>query len=261
MKSNLILKQIMEQQNYQYQQDSVFVQEGSVSKKFFANVFTWMFVALVLSTVSAYLFSSNDNLMQYLITVDPVTGKGGMSILGWVAMLAPLGLVLTMSFGLSRLSYPALLGLFIVYSVLTGISLSFILLAYTSGSVVGCFIGASVIFGVMAVMGYTTNIDLSKFGPILIAGVIGLIICSLINMFIQSEQFSLFMAFIGIAIFTALTAYDVQKIKRIGEGIEANGEDVLQVESKKMAIVAALSLYLDFLNIFLYLLRIFGSRK
>ncbi|MNT92282.1 Inner membrane protein YbhL [compost metagenome] len=92
-------------------------------------------------------------------------------------------------------------------------------------------------------------------------GVIGLVIASVINMFIQSEQFSLFMAFIGIAIFTALTAYDVQKIKRIGEGIEASGEQVLQIESKKMAIVAALSLYLDFLNIFLFLLRIFGSRK
>jgi FtsH-binding integral membrane protein len=156
---------------------------------------------------------------------------------------------------------PALIGVFVLYSVLTGVSLSFILLTYTSGSVVSCFAGAAGIFGIMAFMGYTTNIDLSKFGPILMVGVIGLVIASVINMFVQSEQFSLFMAFIGIAIFTALTAYDVQKIKRIGEGIEASGEQVLQIESKKMAIVAALSLYLDFLNIFLFLLRIFGSRK
>ena len=251
----------MEQQNYQYQDNSVFVQEKSVSKKFFANVFLWMFVALSLSTVAAYLFGTNEQLMQYLININPNTGKVGMSIFGYIAMFAPLGLVLLMGFGLSRLSLPALIGVFVLYSVLTGVSLSFILLAYTSGSVVSCFAGAAGIFGIMAFMGYTTNVDLSKFGPILMVGVIGLVIASVINMFVQSEQFSLFMAFIGIAIFTALTAYDVQKIKRIGEGIEASGEQVLQVETKKMAIVAALSLYLDFLNIFLFLLRIFGSRK
>jgi len=251
----------MEQQNYQYQDNSVFVQEKSVSKKFFANVFLWMFVALSLSTVAAYLFGTNTELMQYLRVINPETGKVSNTIFGYVAMFAPLGLVLLMGFGLSRLSYSALVGVFVLYSVLTGISLSFILLAYTAGSVVSCFAGAAGIFGIMAFMGYTTNIDLSKFGPILMVGVIGLVIASVINMFIQSEQFSLFMAFIGIAIFTALTAYDVQKIKRIGEGIEASGEQVLQIESKKMAIVAALSLYLDFLNIFLFLLRIFGSRK
>lgn len=251
----------MEQQNYQYQDNSIFVQERSVSKKFFANVFLWMFVALSLSTVAAYLFGTNEQLMQYLLNINPATGKVSMSIFGYIAMFAPLGLVLLMGFGLSRLSLPALIGVFVLYSVLTGVSLSFILLTYTSGSIVSCFAGAAGIFGIMAFMGYTTNIDLSKFGPILMVGVIGLVIASVINMFIQSEQFSLFMAFIGIAIFTALTAYDVQKIKRIGEGIEASGEQVLQVESKKMAIVAALSLYLDFLNIFLFLLRIFGSRK
>jgi len=251
----------MEQQNYQYQNNSVFVQENSVSKKFFASVFLWMFVALSLSTVAAYLFGTNEQLMQYLLNINPATGKVSMSVFGYVAMFAPLGLVMLMGFGLSRLSLPALIGVFVLYSVLTGVSLSFILLTYTSGSVVSCFAGAAGIFGIMAFMGYTTNIDLSKFGPILMVGVIGLVIAMVINMFIQSEQFSLFMAFIGIAIFTALTAYDVQKIKRIGEGIEANGEQVLQIESKKMAIVAALSLYLDFLNIFLFLLRIFGSRK
>jgi len=251
----------MEQQNYQYQDNSVFVQEKSVSKKFFANVFLWMFVALSLSTVAAYIFGTNTELMQYLRVVNPETGKVSNTIFGYIAMFAPLGLVMLMGFGLSRLSYSALVGVFVLYSVLTGISLSFILLAYSAGSVVSCFAGAAGIFGIMAFMGYTTNIDLSKFGPILMVGVIGLVIAMVINMFIQSEQFSLFMAFIGIAIFTALTAYDVQKIKRIGEGIEASGEQVLQIESKKMAIVAALSLYLDFLNIFLFLLRIFGSRK
>lgn len=252
----------MNQENYNYQDDSVIViEEGSISKKFFANVFLWMFVALSLSTVAAYLFGTNASLLQYLYDVNPVTGAAKVSIFGWAAMFAPIGLVLLMGFGLSRLSYPALVGVFILYAALTGISLSFVLLTYTQASIVSCFGAAAGIFGIMAFLGYTTNVDLSKFGPILMVGLVGLVIASLISMFVASEQFNLVVAFFGIAIFTALTAYDVQKIKRIGQGIESNGEQVLQVESNKMAIVAALSLYLDFLNIFLFLLRIFGSRK
>jgi FtsH-binding integral membrane protein len=195
----------------------------------------------------------------YAFLRDAVTQKP--TILGYIAMFAPLGLVLLMSAGLNRLSYGALIGVFVLYSVLTGLSLSFILFAYTSGSVISCFAGAAGIFGIMAVLGYTTDVDLSKFGPILMVGVIGLVIASVVNMFIQSENFSLFMAFVGIAIFTALTAYDVQKLKRIGAGIEESGASIDNADTKKLAIMGALSLYLDFLNIFLYLLRIFGSRR
>ncbi len=247
----------MEQQNYNYNDPNVIIQqEGAISKRFFANVFMWMFVALGISTFASFYVSNSPEILSLLISE-----QGGMSGLGYVAMFAPLGLVLLMSAGLSRLSYGALVGVFILYSVLTGVSLSFIMLIYTAGSIVSCFAAAAGIFGIMAVLGYTTNVDLSKFGPILMVGVIGLVIASIVNMFIKSEQFSLFMAYIGIAVFTALTAYDVQKIKRIGMGIEQAGEEVLQVESKKMAIMGALSLYLDFLNIFLFLLRIFGNRK
>ena len=250
----------MEEQNYQYQ-DVTYVQEGAISKKFFANVFLFMFVALGLSTFAAYLFGVNEGLMSYLIQVNPTTGKVGMTVLGYIAMFAPLGLVLTMSFALSKLSYPALLGIFIAYSVLTGISLSFIMLSYTSGSIVGCFASAAGIFGIMAFLGYTTDVDLSKFGPILMVGLVGIIIASLVNMFLGSSTLDYIISFAGVALFTALTAYDVQKIKRIGMGIEARGDQVMEVETKKMAIVGALTLYLDFLNLFLFLLRIFGSRK
>ena len=250
----------MEEQNYQYQ-DVTYIQEGAISKKFFANVFLFMFVALGLSTFAAYLFGVNEGLMSYLIQVNPTTGKVGMTILGYVAMFAPLGLVLTMSFALSKLSYPALLGIFITYSVLTGISLSFIMLSYTSGSIVGCFASAAGIFGIMAFLGYTTDVDLSKFGPILMVGLVGIIIASLVNMFLDNGTLDYIISFAGVALFTALTAYDVQKIKRIGMGIEARGDQVMEVETKKMAIVGALTLYLDFLNLFLFLLRIFGSRK
>lgn len=248
---------MMEQQNYQYQDNSVFVQEKTVSKKFFANVFLWMFIALGLSTAAALFISNSPEALSQLIDFN--TGKRTM--LGYVAMFAPLGLVLLMGAGFSRLSYGALLGVFVLFSVLLGVSLSFVLLIYTGASVVTCFAAAAGIFGIMAFMGYTTNIDLSKFGPILMVGVLGLFIAGIANMFIQSEQFSLVMAFIGIAVFTALTAYDVQKIKRIGQGLEEDGQPIGSNDSKKLAIMAALSLYLDFINIFLFLLRIFGSRK
>ncbi|WP_316804596.1 Bax inhibitor-1/YccA family protein [Pedobacter nototheniae] len=247
----------MEQQNYQYQDNSVFVQEKTVSKKFFANVFLWMFVALSLSTLAAIYISGNDAALRQLINFE----TGQRTGLGYVAMFAPLGLVLLMGAGFNKLSYGALLGVFVLFSLLLGVSLSFILLVYTGTSVITCFAAAAGIFGIMAFMGYTTNIDLSKFGPILMVGVAGIFIASIINMFIKSEQFSLVMAFIGIAVFTALTAYDVQKIKRIGMGIEESGEAIPSADTKKLAIMAALNLYLDFINIFLFLLRIFGSRK
>jgi len=245
--------------NNDWAQQSVFVEDltGKVAKKFFANVFLWMFIALGLSTFAAYFMSSSTELISVLRNLE----TGRPTTLGWIAAFAPLGLVLLMSAGLNRLSYGALIGVFILYSALTGVSLSFILLVYTSTSVITCFAAAAGIFGIMAFLGYTTDVDLSKFGPILIVGVVGLVIASVINMFIQSESFSLFMAFIGIAIFTALTAYDVQKLKRIGAGLEESGARIEDADTKKLAIMGALSLYLDFLNIFLYLLRIFGDRR
>jgi FtsH-binding integral membrane protein len=249
--------------NYNWVHKPEYVQEqtGMVAKRFFASVFLWMFIALGLSTLAAVFMANTPAALDYLIKYDASGDRAGLSILGYVAMFSPLALVLLMSAGLSRLSYPALLGIFVAYSVLTGISLSFILLTYTAGSVVACFASAAGIFGIMAVLGYTTNTDLSKFGPILMVGVIGLVIASVINMFLGSAQFDYIMSFFGVAIFTALTAYDVQKLKRIGEGIEENGDQVAVADSKKLAIMGALSLYLDFINIFLFLLRIFGSRK
>lgn len=249
----------MDNNNYNWSEKSVFVenQTGAVAKKFFASVFLWMFVALGISTLASVYMANTPEMLSYLINME--TGK--MNILGYVIMFAPLGLVLLMGAGLSKLSYSALIGIFILYSLLTGVSLSFILLIYSSASVIGCFAAAAGIFGLMAILGYTTNTDLSKFGPILMVGVIGLVIASVVNMFLQSSGFDYVMSFFGVAIFTALTAYDVQKLKRIGAGIEENGNTMAIDDSKKLAIMGALSLYLDFLNIFLFLLRIFGGRK
>ncbi|ATP57865.1 hypothetical protein CPT03_16085 [Pedobacter ginsengisoli] len=245
--------------NNDWSQQSVFVEDltGKVAKKFFANVFLWMFVALSVSTVVAFYLATNTELLRTFF--DAQTGKP--NILGWVVMLSPLGISLVMNGGLSRLSYGAIVGLFILFAALLGISLSSVLLVYTSASIISCFAGAAGIFGIMAFMGYTTNVDLSKFGPILMIGVVGLIIASVANIFIQSEGFSLFMAYAGIAIFTALTAFHVQMLKRIGQGIEESGAQMLDTDAKKLAIIGAMSLYVTFINIFLSLLRIFGDRR
>lgn len=245
----------MDQQNYQYQNDSVFVQERSASKKFFANVFLWMFVALAVSSVAAYLIASSPGILSYLIA------EKGFTILGYIAIFAPLGLVMLMGAAMQRLSFPALVGFFLLYSILTGVMLSFILLIYAAASIAICFVAAAIIFAVMAVMGYTTDVDLSKFGPILMAGVIGLVAVSVINMFIGSDTLGYVLGFVGIAIFTALTAYKVQEIKRIGQGLDESGNEIALADSKKLAIMGALSLYITFINLFLSLLRVFGDRR
>ncbi|WP_443945778.1 Bax inhibitor-1/YccA family protein [Pedobacter sp. AW1-32] len=251
----------MEQQNYQYQKDSVFVQGKSASKRFFGNVFSWMFVALVISTFAAYFIASTPAVMDYLVSYNPNTGKAGFTVLGYIAIFAPLGLVFLMGARMQSMSYQSLIGVFILYSVLTGIMLSFILLTYSLPSVVISFGAAAAIFAVMAIMGYTTNTDLSKFGPILFAGVIGLVIISVINMFIGSSTLGYIMGFFGVAIFTALTAYKVQELKKIGEGLDEDGNAFGVNDSKKLAIMGALTLYITFINLFLSLLRIFGGRK
>ncbi|RZK49753.1 MAG: Bax inhibitor-1/YccA family protein [Pedobacter sp.] len=252
----------METQNYNYQDPNVIqLEEGRVAKKFFAQVFLWMFVALSLSAVSAYIFISNPSFISGLVSLNEAGEPTGLSGLGFAVQFAPLILVLTMSFALSKLSYPALIALFVGYSVTMGLSLSFLLMRYSTSSIVVCFISAAAIFGLMAFMGYTTNVDLTKFGSLLFIGLIGLIIASVINMFMGSSTMEYILSFLGVAIFTGLTAYDVQKIKRFGQGYELSGETELHVDAKKAGIIAALTLYLDFINIFIYLLRIFGDRR
>lgn len=246
----------MEEQNYQYQ-NPTYLQENAVSKRFFGNVFLWMFVALALSSASAFLLNNNPAItQQYLLKPT-----GGFSILGYIAIFAPLGLVFLMGGAMRKLSFTALIGIFLLYAILTGVMLSFVLLIYTSTSIAICFVAACVIFGVMAVMGYTTNVDLSKFGPILMAGVIGLVVVSLINMFLQSDSLGYILGFVGIAIFTALTAYKVQEIKRIGQGLDEAGNTISTEDSNKLALMGALSLYITFVNLFLSLLRVFGGRR
>ena len=228
--------------------------EESALRKFMANVFGLMFLALGISALFAYLFSTNLYLLIYL-----VNSTGGLNALGYIVLLAPLGFVLLMSLGFSKLSAPVLMLLFVLYSAINGISFGLILLQFTAGSILGCFLSAAAMFGIMAFMGYTTHQDLTKFGRIMIMGLIGIIIASVINLFMGSATMDYIISFIGVMVFTGLTAYDVQKLKNIGTGIQYAEVPATQV--KKLSIMGALNLYLDFINLFLFLLRLFGRRN
>ncbi len=221
------------------------------SRSFIANVFAYMFLALGISAVVAYLFASNIHWLE------PIQAN---KLLWYAVLFAPLGLVLLMSFGFQKLSAPALIFVFILYSAVTGISLSFVLLTYAASSVFGCFASASAMFGIMAFMGYTTKQDLTSFGRIMFMGLIGIVIASLVNFFLQNDTMDYIISFVGVMVFTGLTAYDVQKLKNLGAGIDADG-NVLEADAKKLAIMGGLTLYLDFINLFLMLLRLFGGRR
>ena len=228
------------------------IETGDLARNFVANVFAWMGIALAITAFTAYYFASNENLISSLINA----GTGGFTILGWIVMLSPLGFVLAMGMGFQRFSRGTLTLLFGVFSVLMGASLSFILLYYTSASVFKTFAVTAGMFGIMSFVGYTTKTDLTKFGSLMFMGLIGIIIASLVNMFLRSGTMDYIISFIGVLVFTGLTAYDVQKLKRIGAGVQFGSQ-----ETGKLVIMGALSLYLDFINLFLFLLRFLGDRK
>ena len=240
----------METNNFNFVQSQE--ETAAISKTFMSSVFSWMFAALAITSVVAYYFGNSIDLLKLL--VDPELGK--MTGLGYAVMFSPLAFVLVMSFGFNKLSYPALLFIFLLFSAVMGMSLSFIFLAYTASSIFGTFVAASGMFGVMALVGYTTKTDLTKFGSIMMMGLVGIIIASVINMFMQSSQMDYIISFIGVLVFTGLTAYDVQKLKNIGAGIQFG-----TAAASKLVIMGALNLYMDFINLFLMLLRLFGDRK
>lgn len=240
----------MDNYNINYSQSGTTNNVDTVTKSFISNVFSYMGLGLTLSAIVAYVFGTDMSYMRMLVSETGMTG------LGYIVMFAPIGFVFAMSLGFQRMSSTVMLLLFLAYSIVMGISLSFIFIAYTHGSIFQTFGIAALTFGVMAVMGYTTKTDLTKFGSILIMALVGIIIASLVNMFLHSSQMDYIISFIGVLIFTGLTAYDVQKLKRIGAGVEMGTDD-----TTKLAIFGALTLYLDFINLFLFLLRFFGNRK
>lgn len=217
------------------------------STLFLAKVFNLMTLGLGITGIVAYL-TANTGLAAAIIG----------SPLFIMLFLAELGLVFYLSARVEKIQAATASGLFIGYSVLNGLTLSVIFLAYTSTSIAGTFFITAGMFGAMALYGMVTKRDLSGLGSFLFMGLVGIIIASIVNIFLNSSSVHWMISVLGVLIFTGLTAYDVQRIKRIGEeGILAQGDEVV----RKGAVMGALALYLDFINLFLMLLRFFGGSR
>lgn len=226
-------------------------QEGSLSLAFPAlmrKVYVWMTLALVLTGITAFGVASSPSLMMTIIQTPAVM---------WGLIIAELAIVIAISAAINRLSLTTATLLFVLYSVLNGATLSLIFAVYTMSSIANVFFITAGTFGVMAAYGYFTKRDLSSWGKLLLMALIGLIIATLVNVFlVKSSGFDLILSYAGVLIFVGLTAYDTQKIKQMLAMQTDMGEG-----AQKVALLGALSLYLDFINLFLYLLRIFGRRE
>lgn len=223
-------------------------------RAYMLRVYNYMTGGLALTGVVAYLVLTVPVLQRMFFTVS-IDGRTGMSALGWIAFLAPLGLVFFLSFKISSIKASTAQALFWGYSALMGIGLSPLLLIYTGASVARVFFITAATFGAMSLYGYLTKRDLSGWGSFLFMGLIGIIIASVVNIFLVSSQMSFIISVIGVLVFTGLTAYDTQKIKE-SYIADDDGETMT-----KKAVMGALMLYLDFINLFIMLLRLVGDRR
>ena len=220
------------------------VEAAERERAFFRSVYMWMFGGLLITAVAS-LWVANSPAMQKLVVLNPIVFIG--------LMVAEIGLVFYASAALNRMSPATAASVFFVYSLLTGLTISVVLFIYTKASVVQAFGTAAVMFAAMSIWARTTKRDISNWGGFLFMGVIGLIVTSVINMFIHSTALDMAVSTIGVFIFTGLTAYKTQSLKQFAHAGGAQGETY--------AIYGALSLYITFINLFLSLLRLFGGRR
>lgn len=218
------------------------------------RVYNYMLIGLALTGATAWL-TADTAFGQLFYQINPYTGRAGMTLLGWIALFAPLGLVLLMSFRINRMSVGAAQATFWAYAALVGIGIAPVLLLYTGASVAQVFFITAATFGAMSLYGYTTQRDLSGFGSFLFMGLIGVVIASIVNMFLHSAMVTFVVSIIGVLVFTGLTAYDTQWIK---ENYVANDDGTV---AGRKAIFGALKLYLDFINLFLMLMQLLGNRR
>jgi len=211
------------------------------------KVYVWMSLALAITGFTAYGVATSPGILQAIF---------GNQILFWGLIIAEFALVIGVSAAINKLSLTTATLMFILYSVVNGALLSSIFLLYTVSSISTVFFITAGTFAAMAIVGYTTKTDLSSFGKILLMALIGLIIATVVNVFIKSSGFDMIISYIGVLIFVGLTAYDSQKIKQMLLQAPDASEG-----AQKIALLGALSLYLDFINLFIYLLRIFGKRE
>lgn len=222
--------------------------ERSAQLSLFRQVYLWMAMALVITGFMAMLVAESTTLLSLIFSSE-------LTFFGLI--IAELALVWYLSARIDRISFTMATLMFIIYSLLNGAMLSSVFLLYTASSIASTFFITAGTFGVMCVYGYLTKRDLTSLGNLCLMAVIGLIIAGLVNLFLQSSLMSLIVSGIGVLVFVGLTAYDSQKIKRmlLQEGLEVNDS------TRKIALLGSLTLYLDFINLFLYLLRFLGNRR
>jgi FtsH-binding integral membrane protein len=213
------------------------------------QVYLWMALGLLLTTAVAIFVSSNETALNLIL---------GNRLVFFGLIFGELGLVIAISAAIGRLSPSTAIGLFFAYAALNGATMAVIFLAYTGDSIVLTFGVTAALFGAMSILGYTTNQDLTKWGPILFIGLIGFLIGSIANFFIASSTLQWILTYVGIAIFLGLTVWDTQRIKKMTMAAIMQNE---ATAVSKIGILGALRLYLDFVNLFLLLLRIFGRRR
>jgi FtsH-binding integral membrane protein len=211
------------------------------------KVYVWMSLALAITGFTAYGVATSPGLMQAIYANQ---------FFFWGLIIAEFALVIGVSAAIDRLSLATATLMFILYSVINGALLSYIFIVYTASSVSTAFFITAGTFAAMALYGYTTKTNLTSWGKLLLMALIGLIIATLVNVFVKSSTFDLILSYVGVLIFVGLTAFDSQKIKQMLLEAPDAGE-----AAQKVALLGALSLYLDFINLFLYLLRIFGKRE
>jgi FtsH-binding integral membrane protein len=204
-------------------------------------------MALAITGFTAYGVATSPGILEAIYT-NP--------ILFWGLIIAEFALVIGVGAAINKLSLTVATLMFILYSVINGALMSYIFLAYTTTSVATVFFITAGTFGVMALIGYTTKVDLSSMGKILFMALIGLVIATVVNLFVKSDGFTMILSYVGVLIFVGLTAYDTQKIKQMLLQAPDAGEG-----AQKLALLGALTLYLDFINLFIYLLRILGKRE
>ena len=215
---------------------------------YMAQVYGWMTCGLLLTAFVSW-FAANTPAVMQLVFANKFTFYG--------LIIAQLAVVFVLSGMVHKLSGAVATGLFMLYSALTGLTLASIFLLYTYSSIASTFVVTGGMFGVMSFWGYTTKRDLSRMGSILFMALIGILLASLVNFWLKSTALMWAVTYIGVLVFVGLTAYDTQKLKNIGENIDVRDKENL----RRHSIMGALTLYLDFINLFLMLLRIFGNRR
>ena len=211
------------------------------------KVYLWMTLALVITAVTAYGVGTSPGLMMTVWSSKAIP---------MVLIFVQLGLVIGISSAINKVSLMTVTALFTLYSIVTGVTFSALLVIYSPTIITKVFLITAGTFGTMAFIGYTTKSDLTSIGKLALMALIGLIIATLVNAFVHSATFDYVLSYIGVAVFIGLTAYDSQKIKEMLAACPDGGE-----EAQKLALLGSLTLYLDFINLFLYLLRIFGRSR